>query len=91
MPDVPYPKPKPPTRVKVTRNRVIEAAVSVVDAIHVASTGDRNGSLRRPILFVIAVASVGIAMFAEPPGHPLGVVALVAILLLALTDAVVEL
>lgn len=79
MPDVPYPKPEPPTRTEVARARVSTAA----DVVRVFLTGgSRAVSVRRVLLYGI----VAIGIIAMLPG-----VAIVALLLLALTDAVVEL
>ena len=89
MPDVPYPKPKPPTRGEVTRTRLADSLSSLVASVRSALTGDANGRIRRPALYVIAAISIGIAMSVESVIP--SVVALVAVMLLALTDAVVEL
>lgn len=84
MGDVHIPKP-PPNAVGA---KVAELIESGHELYATAVTGSSSGRVRRPTLFVIAgAATVGATL-----GFQLaGVVALIAILMLALTDAVVEL
>lgn len=82
MPDVPYPKPKPPTRGEQAGKRLADALALV----RVTLTGRAGKPIRRPLLFVIAAGSVGIAMTVDSVVP--SVVALISIMLLALTDEV---
>jgi hypothetical protein len=83
MPDVPYPKPVPPTRREATAARVSTALDSLGALIRNTLTGgSKVVSLRRSVLYLIL--GVGIAL-------QLPAISLIALILLALTDAVVEL
>jgi hypothetical protein len=83
MPDVPYPPEPEPTRAEEFY-QVVWGAGGAVDAqVRHLVTGDRKGNLRRPILFVI----VALGLFV--PG--LGVFAIPALIVLALTDQVIPL
>lgn len=75
MPDVPYPPEKP-------EPKSAEVARDIERGLRGALTGDARGRLRRPILY--AIVGIGIAI-------PIPALALVALLLLAVTDSVVEL
>lgn len=74
VPIRPVPEPEP------TRAERVNAAVQ--PAVRYAITGSDLGSLRRPILFVVA----GIALVVNAP-----IVGIVALMILALTDQVVPL
>lgn len=75
MGDVPYPPEPEPTKVDVLGTRVDEA-------VRAALTGDPSGRIRRAVLFVLV--ALGIAL--NVPA-----LALVALLVLALSDQVVPL
>lgn len=75
MPDVPFPPEKP-------EPKSAEVARDVERGLRAAFTGDGRGRLRRPILY--GIVAIGIAI-------PIPPVAFFALILLALTDAVVEL
>jgi hypothetical protein len=75
MPDVPLLPEKEDGATETMVRRVEEGTRAAV-------TGDPYGRLRRPVLFLI----VGVALVLDAPA-----VGLVALLLLALTDAVVKL
>lgn len=77
MGDVPYPVEPEPTKAE-------KAAARVNATVRGAIAGDPAGSLRRPILFIIA--AVGLLV-----GWPLSIIGLVALVLLAVTDQVVAL
>lgn len=83
MGDVHIPAPAP--------NKVGAKVAELIESGHelyaTALTGTPQGRVRRPTLFAIAMISVAVG-FVEPAAL---IVALIAILLLALTDAVVEL
>ena len=82
MPDVPIKPPAPPTKAERTATALSEMAARVEEGARAALTGDPAGRLRRPVLFII----VGLALALGWPA-----LGLVALLLLALTDAVVPL
>jgi hypothetical protein len=78
----------PPAEPTVTEQRIAAAqvvAAHVIAFTRQALTGDRAGRMRRPALYVIAGAALAVS------GSPLGMLGLVALMLLALTDAVTEL
>lgn len=83
MPDVNIPKPPP--------NAVGAKVQDLIDSGHefyaMTVTGSPHGRIRRPTLFVIAL--VGAAVGTQLWGA--AVVSIIAILLLALSDSVVEL
>lgn len=82
MPDVPIPPKPTPTRAEQTRESLTEMAARVEEGARVALTGETDGRLRRPILFVL----VGIALVLNLPA-----LGLVALILLVYTDQVVPL
>lgn len=89
-PDVPYPKPKPPTKTEVRVQRARSAAESIAEVVRGFLTGgSKSVSVRRSVLYLIAAGGIGIAMAADTVVP--SVIALIAVMLLALTDAVVEL
>lgn len=91
MPDVPFPKPEPPTRREVTASRLSGAFDSLARLVRLTLTGySEKRSIRRTVLFLIAADGIGIAMSTGGGAIPLSC-ALIAVLLLALTDQVVEL
>lgn len=86
MADTNIPQEDPTTSQKVGAKvaSLIEAGHSLYAEV---ATGDANGRTRRPTLFVAAIVAIGLgAVWA-----PALLVALIAIMLLALTDQVVEL
>lgn len=83
MGDVHIPAP-PPNKVGAKVQELIESGHELYAT---ALTGTPQGRVRRPTLFAIAMIGVAVG-FVEPAAL---IVALIAILLLALTDAVVEL
>lgn len=83
MGDVNLPKPEP-GRVGAKVHELVESGHELYAT---AVTGHPSGRVRRPTLFVIAIASIAAGVFVPAAL----VVALIAILLLALTDSVVEL
>lgn len=89
MPDVPYPKPVPPTRREVAAARASDALGNVRRLISLTLTGYPDRSARRGALYIIAAGGIGIAMSVNSVVP--SVIALIAVMLLALTDAVVEL
>ena len=88
MPDVPFPKveEEPEPRLVALRNRLEDKA-------KVALTGQSEPrSIRRPLLFVLAALGILVALTVDGPvGLAVGGVGLIALLLLAMTDQVVEL
>ncbi len=83
MGDVHIPPP-PPGKVGA---KVDELIASGHELYATAVTGTPSGRVRRPTLFVIAIAGIGIGAW-----WPMAlVVSLIAIVLLAVTDGVVEL
>lgn len=90
MPDVPFPKPVPPTRREATAARVSGSLDRLARLARLTLTGyAENHSVRRSVLYLVAAGGIGIAMSVQSVVP--SVIALVAIMLLALTDAVVEL
>lgn len=90
MPDVPVlPEPE---RDEEFADKLVALRNRLDDRAHLALTGQPRGTarsnIRRPLLFVTAMIGVG---FAPAFGTVPAVVALVAILILAMTDQVVEL
>ena len=78
-------EPDPPNKVGAKVHDLIESGHELYAT---AVTGHPSGRVRRPTLFVIA----GIGTVLATLGFQLaGIIAIVAILMLALTDAVVEL
>ena len=71
-----------PTEVELAQARHDERAKAVKEAARLVMGGDRDARLRRPVLFLIAFVAIG---FGVDP------IALGAVGLLALTDAVVTL
>lgn len=82
MPDVPIPPEPESTRAEEFYQAVWGFGGAVDAQVRRAVTGDTQGRLRRPILFLI----VGVALVLNAPA-----LGLVALLLLALTDQVVAL
>jgi hypothetical protein len=90
VPDVPYPKSQPPTRREVASARLGSTLDRLARAFRVTLTGyAENHSVRRSVLYLIAAGGIGIAMSIDSVVP--SVTALIALMLLALTDAVVEL
>jgi len=89
MPDVPYPKPEPPTRREATAARVSTALDALVAFVRQTLTGDKHGVVRRPLLYLIAAGGIAIAM--SQNSTIVLIPSLISVMLLALTDAVVEL
>lgn len=89
MGDVHKPAP-PPNAVGARVAELIEDGHALYAT---AVTGSPQGRVRRPTLFALAILGVGIAEFQATTtlGFAAAAVALIAILLLALTDNVVEL
>lgn len=83
MGDVSIPKPKPGA-VGAKVDELIEAGHTLYATV---LTGDPNGRTRRPALFIIAIVTTLIAGLGYPAA---AIVAIIAMLLLALTDKVVE-
>ena len=80
MPDVPYPKPTPPTPAEVRVQRTSEA-------IRTLLTGDADGRLRRPLLFIAAEVGIIAALVIDGiAGITMGGIGMIALLLLAFTD-----
>lgn len=86
MGDVHIPK-EDPTKVQRVGARVQELIDSGHQFYAATLTGDPAGRVRRPTLFIVAIIATGVGAFAPPAL----VVSLIAILMLALTDQVVEL
>lgn len=90
MPDVHIPKPEP-SAVGAKVHELIESGHALYAT---AVTGAPSGRVRRPTLFVLAAAGLFILMADSSFGTlglGAGAVSAIAILLLALTDSVVEL
>ena len=85
MPDVPLSTTPPPPKALRFFRAVNNVTSSVNDTVRTAITGNARGSLRRPILFVLA--GIGLLQLCWPAN----VVGMVALLILALTDQVGEL
>jgi len=77
MVDVPQPTPDPLTTYERATEEVGRVMRATGDVLRTVVTGQRQGRLRRKALFVVAVIGVVIN---------LPIVALVALLLLAMTD-----
>ena len=87
MPDVPYPKPKEPTPSEIRVQRVRSAGEAVARSIRTLLTGDSDGRLRRPLLFVVAEVGVLAALVVDGiAGIAIGGIGMIALLLLAFTD-----
>lgn len=86
MPDVHIPPPEPTASERVGA-KVNELIASGHRLYAETVTGTPSGRARRPTLFIIAMVGTSLG----PVLFPAAVVAIIAILLLALTDAVVEL
>lgn len=86
MPDVPYPK---ETEEKADEfKQALWGFGGAVGAVtRTAITGERAGRVRRPILFLI----VGIGLWGAADWWLFSLVGLIALLILALTDQVVDL
>lgn len=81
MPDVPYPPPPEPTREEIILEHFGRG-------VRTALTGNPDGRLRRTVLWIILAAS----LVSSPYGGTVAIaIGLVALVLLALTDQVVEL
>ena len=86
MPDVHIPQEDPTTSQRVGAK--VESLIADGHELYASAvTGTPSGRVRRPTLFVIAI--VGAAM--GPLFPPAAIPAVIAILLLGMTDAVVEL
>lgn len=82
MGDVPLKQDPEPSRSEVAIDWLAAITAQVLDLLSLLLTGERNGSVRRPVLFL--VAALGLA--AAVPATVLAVVGLMAVMLLALTD-----
>jgi len=84
MGDVHIPQPEP--------NAIGAKVQELIDSGHelyaTTVTGSSSGRVRRPTLFAVSMVGVGLAIIGFVPG---GVVALIAMSLLATSDSVVEL
>jgi hypothetical protein len=86
--DVRIPKP-PPNRVGAKVQELIESGHELYAT---AVTGAPSGRVRRPTLYAITAIGIVITLAIDGPvGLVAGGVALIAMLLLAMSDAVVEL
>lgn len=91
MADTNIPQEDPTTSQKVGA-KVADLIASGHEFYSVAATGSPDGRLRRPTLFVVASVGVVISLALDGVlGLLGGGLALIAILLLAMTDSVVEL
>lgn len=84
MGDVPFPPEPEPTRVDEAKEAVRSAVYTTNRTVRTALTGDPQGRIRRTVLFVIAGVALGATL------SPIAIVGMIAVLLLALTDAVAE-
>ena len=87
-PDVPYQPEPEPTRSEKDRELAAKAAEHVAVSTRQAITGDPKGSIRRPVLFVVAAVAFLFAAQTDPWAAAIGFPAL---MILMLTDQVVAL
>ena len=87
MPDVHIPQEDPTTSQRVGAK--VESLIADGHELYASAvTGAPSGRVRRPTLFAVAMVGTGLAMIGFVPG---GIVALIAITILATSDSVVEL
>lgn len=89
MPDVPIlPEPE---RDEEFADKLVALRNRLDDVAHVALTGDTTGRVRRKVLFLIAAFSILALARDGIAGIVIGGVGLIALLMLAMTDDVVDL
>ena len=88
MPDVPIPPTPEPTKAQQLAAELRAAKNDSERLFRYALTSDARGRVRRPLLFVCTAACIALGGAGFMPAT---IVALIALMILALTDSVVEL
>ena len=87
MPDVPYPPDPEPSRLDEFAQKLVALRDRLDEGTRTAMTGEPSGRIRRPVLFAL----VAIGLLAGGTWPPAAAIGAVALIWLALTDAVVPL
>lgn len=90
MGDVPVPVEKGPSVTDEISESLAYAAMRAAELGRTLLTGQKNGRVRRPVLFVLATVTLVAGAGSSASVDPLAIIGAIALVLLALTDAVVE-